>query len=592
MDGLLALNPMNPEKKTTWSRLLSIAKPQARTLSLGLFFLVISSGAGLVYPQVVRWMVDQVLQPKKAELLGPMVLALFAAFTVQSLAGSVRYYLFTMAGERIVIGLRKKLYERILSQEVTFFDFNRTGELMSRLSSDCATLQNTVSVNVSMTLRSLGQVLGGLGFMFYTSWKLSAIMLILIPPTAGAAALFGKRIRKSAKDFQEALAEASIVAEETISGVRTVKSFVQEKNETDRYQTTLTQALGFARSRVWAITEFMTLATIVGFGAICFVLWYGGREVILDRLSVGDLTQFLLYLMIVAIGVGSLGSLWGDLMAGVGASLRVFDILEKAPAISDEGKTLASVQGSIEFKQVRFSYPSRPNFEVIKGLSLKIQPGQVIALVGSSGGGKSTVASLLPRFYEPSSGEILIDGQDIKTLKLSWLREQIGIVSQEPVLISTTILENIRYGNPKATDQMIRQAAENANVLEFIEKFPDGFQTRVGERGIQLSGGQKQRIAIARAVLKDPRILILDEATSNLDTASEALVQEALHRLMKSRTTLVIAHRLATVKDADLILVISEGIIQQQGTHQDLAKQSEGIYYQLLQRQFTSTSGA
>lgn len=575
------------QNSKTWSRLFSIAKPQAGTLGWGLVFLVISSGAGLAYPQVVRWMVDNVLQPKQSELLLPMVLALFGAFVVQSFAGSVRYYLFTMAGERIVIALRKRLYHQILSQEVAFFDFNRTGELMSRLSSDCSTLQNTVSVNVSMTLRNLGQVLGGLGFMFYTSWKLSAIMLVLIPPTAAAAAVFGKKIRKSSKEFQESLAEASIVAEETISGIRTVKSFVQESVETNRYQSTLTQALGFARARVWAITEFMTLATIVGFGAICFVLWYGGREVILDHMSVGDLTQFLLYLMIVAIGVGSLGSLWGDLMAGIGASLRVFDILERAPEVKDEGATLPAVRGEIEFKNVRFSYPSRANFEVIKGLSLKIESGQVIALVGSSGGGKSTVASLLPRFYEPSSGQILIDGADIKTLKPSWLREQIGIVSQEPVLISSTIFENIRYGNPTASESLIREAAKAANALEFIEKFPEGFQTRVGERGIQLSGGQKQRVAIARAVLKDPKILILDEATSNLDTASEALVQEALQRLMKSRTTLVIAHRLATVKDADQILVINEGLIQQQGTHEDLAKQTEGLYYKLLQRQFT-----
>jgi len=576
-------------KAQTWRRLVSIAKPQKKALLWGLFFLIISSAAGLAYPQIVRWMVDNVLEPKRADRLLPMVLVLFGAFFLQSIAGSARYYLFTMAGEKIVIDLRQRLFGQILSQEVSFFDFNRTGDLMSRLSSDSATLQNTVSVNVSMTLRNMGQVVGGLAFMFYTSWKLSLIMLVLIPPTALAAAVFGKRIRKHAKNFQGSLAEASIVAEETIFGVRTVKSFVQEQNEMQRYEKTLFEALGFVRHKVRAITEFMTIATIVGFAAICFVLWFGGREVINEQLSVGDLTQFLLYLMIVAIGVGSLGSLWGDLMSGVGASLRIFEILEQTPQVTDQGEVLKDVKGHIQFKSVNFTYPTRLNHEVIKDLSLEVRPGQVVALVGASGGGKSTIGHLLPRFYEPSSGEILLDGRPLTALKLGWLREQIGIVSQEPILISATILENIRYGKPNANEREIKKAAEAANALNFIEGFPDGMQTLVGEKGVQLSGGQKQRVAIARAILKDPKILILDEATSNLDTESESLVQEALHGLMQSRTTLVIAHRLATVKNADQILVVDEGHIVQQGTHEDLSVDVEGQYYKLLQKQFTQS---
>jgi ABC transporter fused permease/ATP-binding protein len=573
-------------KNTTWNRLYSIARPEIKFLIWGLVFLVLSSGAGLAYPQMVRWMVDNVLQPKRMDLLLPVVLGLFAAFTLQGIASSARYYLFTLSGERMVIRLRKRLYSQILSQEVSFFDFNRTGDLMSRLSSDCTTLQNTVSVNVSQGLRNLGQVIGGLAFMFYTSWKLSSLMLVLIPPIALVTVFFGKNIRKYSKESQAALADASIVADETISGVRTVKSFVQEVNEASRYNEAMEVALKFVRLRIRAIAIFMTIAMIVGLGAISFVLWYGGREVVLDHLSIGDITQFLLYLMLVAIGVGSLASLWGDMMAGIGASQRVFEILERTPAVIDEGRTLGSFRGEITFKNVGFKYPSRQDIEVLKGIDLQIHPGQVVALVGSSGSGKTTIASLLPRFYEPSSGEIHLDGASLGTLKPGWLREQIGMVSQEPVLISSTIEENIRYGKPTATQQEVEEAARAANALEFIERFPEGFQTRVGEKGLQLSGGQKQRVAIARAVLKNPKMLILDEATSNLDTASEYLVQEALQRLMVNRTTLVIAHRLATVKNADVIFVVHEGRIVQRGTHDELVAKPEGLYYQLLQRQF------
>ncbi len=565
-----------------------MAKTEKKALLWGFFFLILSSAAGLVYPQLVRWMVDHVLQPKNFELLTQSVVLLLLAFIVQAITSSLRYYLFTYSGERIVLRLRQRLYERILGQDIVFFDFNRTGELMSRLASDCTTLQNTVSVNVSQGLRNIGQVVGGFGFMFYTSWKLSAMMLLLIPPVALSAGLFGKRIKKFSKEFQSTIAQASIVAEETISGVRIVKSFVQENFETLRYRKALDLALSSAGSRILAIAQFMTLAMVMGFIAVCFVLWYGGREVVLGNMTIGDLTQFLLYLMIVAFGVGSLGSLWGDLMAGVGASQRVFEILEKEIWDSEIGLKLKSLSGQIEFKNVSFCYPSRKDAAVLKNLNFSIQPGQVIALVGSSGGGKTTVSSLIPRFYDPDQGSILIDGHDLKNLNLPWIRDQIGIVSQEPILISATIEDNIRYARPSATFEEIVMAAKSANAFEFINSFPEAFRTEVGERGIQLSGGQKQRVAIARALLKNPKILILDEATSNLDTASEHLVQEALQRLMKGRTTLVIAHRLATVKDADQIYVIDQGQIVQSGQHEKLSQDHSGLYYRLLQRQFIS----
>jgi ABC transporter fused permease/ATP-binding protein len=574
----------------TQKRIFSLIKLEASTLLWGLFFLVLSSVAGLVYPQFVRWLVDHVLASKDYDLLNQVVLGLFFALTVSMIAGNVRYYLFTLSGERIVLKLREQLYRSILKQEVAFFDFNRTGELMSRLSSDCSTLQNTVSVNISQGLRNLAQVIGGFAFMFYTSWKLSLVLLVIIPPVAGMAYFFGKRIRALAKEFQAALADSSMVAEETISGLRTLKSFVQESNESLRYQGALKGALKIARSRILAVSQFMTMAMVLGVSAISFVLWFGGREVIQGELTAGGLVQFLLYLFVVAIGVGSLGSLWGDLMAGVGASHRIFEIIEREPAFPDEGRTLSDVKGEVEFSNVRFAYPTRPDLDVLKDLNFKINAGQVVALVGMSGGGKSTVASLIPRFYDPVSGVISFDGVPITDLKVSWLREQIGIVSQEPVLISSTIEENIRYGKPDATDAEVKEAAHSANTLEFIDKFPEGFQTRVGERGIQLSGGQKQRVAIARALLKNPKLLILDEATSNLDTESEFLVQDALKRLMKGRTTIIIAHRLATVRDADTIFVISGGHIAQTGQHEDLAADRLGLYFKLLQRQFNETT--
>jgi ABC transporter fused permease/ATP-binding protein len=571
----------------TSERLYSLVKIEKRPLFWGMFFLILSSGSTLVFPQLTRWFIDYVLTPKKYDLLVPSVWGMFCAFSIMGVAGSLRYYFFTISGERMVLHLRRQLYQKILAEDIVFFDKNRTGDLMSRLLSDCSTLQNTVSVNVSMGLRNLAQVLGGFAFMFYTSWKLSSLMLLMIPPIALSTIFFGKKIRTLSKDFQGSLAEASIVADETISGIRTVKSFVQEKAEFHRYSIGLENALSRAKKRIMTVALFMTVAMFVGFGAISFVLWYGGQQVVTGSLSLGDLSQFLLYLMIVAIGVGSLGSLWGDMMAGIGASKRVFEIIEREPNLKYVGQKITNLKGVIEFKNVNFSYPMRSDIEVLKNISFKINSGEMIAFVGPSGSGKTTISSLLLRFYEIDSGQILIDDKDSREIDPFSLRENIGVVSQEPILISSTIKENIRYSKPDATEEEIRNAAIAANAIDFIESFPEGFETLVGEKGIQLSGGQKQRVAIARAILKSPKILILDEATSNLDTASESLVQEALNRLMKGRTTLIIAHRLSTIKEAHSILVLDKGEIIQKGTHEQLMNDHGGLYFHLLERQFS-----
>lgn len=575
------------KKSLSFQRLVSVAKPEFKSLSWGLFFLIISSGSALVYPQVIRWMVDNVLQTKRLDWLWWSVGVLFVVFVLQGIASAVRYFLFTYSGERIALKLRQRLFKNLMAQEVSFFDFHRTGELLSRLASDCGTLQNTVSVNISQGLRNLGQVVGGLGFMLYTSWQLTLIMLVLIPPIALFAAIYGKKIRAHSRALQEAIANSSIVAEETLSGVKTVKSFVRESFEVERYSGALDLALSFVKLRINAITVFMLVAMIVGFSAVCVVLAYGGYQVIIGSMTVGDLTQFLLYLMLVAIGVGSLGSLWGDFAAGLGASERIFEILEKTSLEKTSGLRPQSVSGKIEFSNVSFSYPTRADIQIIKNLSFTINPGEKVAFVGSSGAGKSTVASLIPGFYPLDSGSIKIDGIDIATIDVSWLREQIGIVSQEPILISSTVEENIKYGRESASSEEIQEAAQSANAWEFVQRFPERMKTKVGEKGLQLSGGQKQRVAIARALLKDPKILILDEATSSLDAESEALVQEALNRLMQGRTSLIIAHRLSTIVDADRIFVLNNGEVVQSGKHEDLAKDKAGIYYRLLQKQFS-----
>ncbi len=575
------------KKNKSIQRLTSVAKPEFKTLTWGLFFLVVSSLSALAYPQVIRWMVDNVLQVKRLDKLWFAVGILFIVFILQGIASSVRYYLFSLSGERIVLKLRQKLFKNLIAQEISFFDFHRTGDLMSRLASDCTTLQNAVSANVSQGLRNLGQVLGGLGFMFYTSWQLTLVMFILIPPIAWFAAIYGKKIRIHSRQLQDAISSSSIVAEETISGIKTVKSFVKENFEVNRYTTALDHALGFVKSRITAIMIFMMVAMTVGFTAVCIVLAFGGYQVIQGAMSIGDLTQFLLYLMLVAIGVGSLGSLWGDIAAGLGASERIFEILEKQSQELTAGLKPEKILGKIEFTNVNFSYPSRKDINVIKNLSFSVSPGQKVAFVGSSGAGKSTIANLIPGFYPADSGHIKIDGIDISLLDACWLREQIGIVSQEPVLISSTIEENIKYGKGMTSDKNIIEAAKSANALEFIERFPEGMQTKVGEKGLQLSAGQKQRVAIARALLKNPKILILDEATSSLDTESEALVQDALNRLMEGRTSLVIAHRLSTIVNADKIFVVDNGQVVQNGTHEELAKEKSGIYYRLLQKQFS-----
>jgi ABC transporter fused permease/ATP-binding protein len=574
--------------KKFFFKLLNLSREEWPLLIKGMIFLIISSAALMAYPQYIKVIIDEALQSKDLDALNFAALFALTIFIVQAVTSSYRYYYFTLAGEKTVKRLRAKLFSQILSQEMSFFDFSKTGELLGRLSADTAVLQNALSVNISMLIRNLVQTIGGIILLFITSTKLTVFILLLIPPIAYLVAVFGKKVKAISRSTQDALAISSSVAEESLSGVRTVKAFAQEKWEINRYDNQLQKSFLLSLSKISVIAKFTGAVTILGFFAVVFIVWFGGKLVIQGEMSVGTLTSYILYVMTVAFSAGLLGSLYTDFMSAFGAGHRIFELLETA-TVNDENfnKPLKKINhGEIEFQDVDFSYPARKDTLVLKNLNLKIEPNQTIAIVGSSGGGKSTIAQLLMHFYDLNKGTILIDNIDIKNYDLYALRAQVGIVSQEPILISESIEDNIRYGRPDASFEDVTAAAKMAYANDFITAFPDGYKTLVGEKGVQLSGGQKQRVAIARAILKDPKILILDEATSALDSESESLVQAAIENLQKSRTTLIIAHRLSTVKKADKIFVLDQGKIIQVGSHEELILNREGFYNKLIEKQF------
>ena len=578
--------PINPSEL---KEVLRFAYPERNLLIWGTLFLVLGSLVLLAFPQVVRITMDEAVETKNLVLINQMGMVMLLFLGLQSLATAIRYYLFTLAGERIVKRIRSRLFDKLLEQEIGFFDSQKTGNLMSRINSDSTVLQNTLSVNISMILRNIAGAAGGLVFLFYTSWKLAILLLIILLPLALIAARFGGRVRKISYKVQNSLGNASAIADESLSNIRTVRSFAAEAVESDRFQKALDKALDIAKKKIRLVANFMGAMSLLGSFAIILVLWLGGRMVITGELSIGTLSAFILYTMTVVISVSSLGGLWTDFMNAAGASTRIFQILTRIPTISNKhGRTLERLKGEITLRDVQFSYPTRLEYRVFQRLNLKIAEGESIALVGRSGSGKSTIAALIQRLYDPHHGEILIDDTNILDLSASWLRQQIGTVSQEPVLMSTSIRENIAYGKPEAPLLEIQKAAELAFASSFIEEFPEKYETLVGERGVQLSGGQRQRIAIARAMLKDPRILILDEATSALDAESEDLVQKALNNLMKGRTVLIIAHRLSTVKDTDRVIVLNKGLIVEEGHHDELIKNKDGMFFNLVQKQLSS----
>jgi ABC transporter fused permease/ATP-binding protein len=585
--------PAKGPKGPTLRRLFAMARPELGMLVTGTILLAIASGIGLLYPQGMRLVIDAALGDVPAwaggtspeALLDLLILGMAIATVLSAIAMGLRFYFFNLAGERTAARLRQTLFARLLDQEVAFFDAERTGDLTSRLAADTTTLQNTFSISISMVLRNVVQLVGGVVLLLFTSTKLALLMLGVVPVIAIGAVIYGRRVRKLARAVQDAVAAGGAVAQESIAGLRTVRSFAAEPHEVERYTVANRVALAAARRRAINSGLFMTITSGSGYLAIALVFWYGGRLVLHDQLSPGDLTSFLVYTLIVGFALGGLADLWADMMRALGAAERVFELLDRTPTIpATGGRQLERVAGGLELEDVDFVYPTRADTPVLQGLSLRVAPGETVALVGPSGAGKSTIAALLQRFYDPVRGLVRLDGVDLRQLDPAWLRRQIGTVAQEPILFSTSILDNIRYGRPEASRDEIVAAARAANADTFVTAFPDGYDTQVGERGVQLSGGQKQRIAIARAVLKDPRVLILDEATSALDAESEFLVKEALERLMRGRTTLIIAHRLSTVKDASRVVVLDHGKVAESGSH-DALMTAGGIYQQLVSRQ-------
>src|SRR6056300_792779 len=561
-------------------KILAYVKPHKGLWALGFFFLLITMGTSLLFPKLLGG-----LMASSADNLRTNMLEMMALLAIQSVAGFFRVVLFVMVTERALAAIRGDLYTHLLHLPMSFFNSKRVGELNSRVASDTSQIGETLTTTFAEFLRGLSMVIGGIGILAFTSIKLTLFIVGVIPPLIIVTFIFGRFIRKYAKKVQDEIAASNTIVEETFAGIQTVKAFANEAWEQSRYGKRIREVVGLAITGGYYRGAFSSFITFGLFGAIALVIWFGAGMVHEGELAADKLNEFILYALFIGGSIGGLASVYAQLQKAVGATETIFSLMdeEKEMEQSVENPTSIQIEG-ISFKDINFSYPTRPDVQVLKNLSFDLKKGQTLALVGKSGSGKSTIAALLMRFYTAFEGEFTANGKQVTALDLQYWRSALALVPQDVLLFGGTIRENITYGNTAATDAMIIEAAKEANAWEFIEGFPEGLETKVGDRGVQLSGGQRQRIAIARALLKDPQLLILDEATSALDSESEHLVQEALDRLMKGRTSVVIAHRLSTIRKAHQIIVLEDGAIIERGTHEALMKEA-GTYAELIKLQ-------
>ncbi|WP_035690686.1 ABC transporter transmembrane domain-containing protein [Azospirillum halopraeferens] len=568
--------------------LLPFLAPYRWRIAAASVALTVAAATVLGLGQGMRVLVDQGFAEGDAALLDRALLVLLGVIVLLAASTYARFYLVSWIGERVVADLRRAVYDHVLRLSPGFFETTRTGEILSRLTTDTSVLQVVVGSSVSIALRNTLLFLGGSIMLLVTSPKLTGLVFLVVPLVVVPIVLFGRRVRALSRDSQDRVADVGAFIDETLSGIRTVQAYTHEGRERSRFAGRVEDAFAVAVRRVQMRAIMTVIVIVLVFGAVGTILWIGGHDVLTGRISPGQLSAFVIYAIVVAGSVGAISEVIGDLQRAAGATERLFDLLATEPDIRAPAAPQPLPEpsrGAVAFRDVRFHYPSRPDGPALEGFTLDVQPGETVALVGPSGAGKSTVFQLLLRFYDPQAGSVLVDGVDVRAADPQDVRRRIGLVAQDPVIFSADAWENIRYGRPDATDEEVRAAAEAAHALDFLEALPDGLSTFLGEKGVRLSGGQRQRIAIARAILRNPPILLLDEATSALDAESERVVQDALEKLMRQRTTLIIAHRLATVLNADRIAVMDGGRLVASGRHADLIREG-GLYARLAALQF------